>query len=158
MVDYYRYRMTKAVSKMDPDLYCDEYMDGYAIFRRHMTLGVPIDFEGDVIRETLNQPQMILPLTDSWGVNGRPVEWGVCPVYFRLKEIDAWTNNDHHTTRWEEEYEKSQESKARKRRNDQEAFLKDFRGQFAKAFEHVNTSTVNKRDRRRIDEKKHNLK
>lgn len=95
----------------------------------------------------------VLSLTDDWSANGNSVEWGVEPVLARLKAIDLWSNEN-----FMEEFLKQdkevEESKKRDFHNNTEAFLYDFRNQFKKTFNDVNTANMSKTDIRKVNERK----
>lgn len=94
-----------------------------------------------------NPPNFIFSITDDWTVSGRPVEWGIDNILNRLKAHDLW-RDDKFVENYIKEHEKDEESKARDRRNSIEAFMYDFRRQFARATDSVNTSTLPKLHRK----------
>lgn len=91
----------------------------------------------------------IFALTDNWNVTGKPVEWGLDPIVNRLKAIDTWNREDM-IDEMIESYEEEKKSNERNLKNNVESFLREFRRPFAKAFNDVNTSTLEKTDRRRL--------
>ena len=94
-----------------------------------------------------NPPHFLFSLTDTWTPQGRPVEYGVLVVMDRVRALDLWRNDD-----FVEDYlkriEKEKEEKDRDRRNNIESFLYEFRSQFHKATENINTSTLKKLHRK----------
>lgn len=90
----------------------------------------------------------ILSLTEDWSAKARSVEWGVEPIIARLREIDGH-NPDSFVNKMDEMHEKEKQSKDRDLKNKTEDFAKEFRKPFAKAFEGINTSTLEKIDSRR---------
>lgn len=92
--------------------------------------------------------QLILSLTDTWGANGKPVEWGIEPVIHKLLSMDAWTQVDM-LEKMRKGREQEKEDKDRARRNELRAYVADNRREFAKATNHINTSTLAKVDNRR---------
>lgn len=107
------------------------------------------DYNGTKILASRPQPQPVMDLTDNWNIGGTPVEWGIEPILARLKAIDIASN----PTLFEDMmkgYEKLAESKERDFTNNVESFLLDFRRQFAKTFNDINTSTMEKIDKRRL--------
>lgn len=100
----------------------------------------------DVYRKSslgCNPPHFIFSLTDNWTLNGRPVDWGIDVVLNRVKACDLWRdwNVGDETI---QANEKESESRERQLKNSVESFLSEFRGQFAKATDGINTSTVEK--------------
>jgi len=113
---------------------------------------LPYDLDGLRLLVSVPSPHHIFSLTDTWTASGEPVEWGLEPLLHRLKAMDLWNRQDF-VEEFIEQAEKEEESEKRSFRNNTEAFLKDFRRQFAKTFEDVNTSTMEKKDRRREHER-----
>lgn len=88
-------------------------------------------------------PYLIFSLTDSWQLSGRPVEWGVDVIINRIKAHDLW-RDETIIDKLEAEHEEVKRSEKRARQNSVESFLLDFRRQFAKATDGINTGTLNK--------------
>lgn len=88
-------------------------------------------------------PHFIFSLTDDWTVKTIPVEWGIDVVINRIKAHDIW-RDDKFVDKLIESHEKYKEGQNRDRRNSIESFLYDFRSQFHKATNEINTSTLNK--------------
>lgn len=88
-------------------------------------------------------PHYIFSLTDSWTTEGKPIEWGVDVIINRIKAHDIW-RDDSFVENIIRDLEKAEEGKKRDFRNSVESFLLDFRRQFAKATDSVNTGTLNK--------------
>lgn len=94
-------------------------------------------------RDKLSPPHFIFSLTDTWTASGKPVDWGVEPVIARLRALDLW-NSGIGVEHFIEQSEKEKEEELRNFRNNTESFLLDFRRQFAKATDGINTSTLEK--------------
>ncbi len=141
-----RRRITIEVKKWDRDLFCDYGPKGVLSIMRKANEYHSVEVDGVRVVYPQPCPQIVLVLTDDWTQRGKPVEWGLEPLMRKLKAIDTWLNPVFDFVKQEE---KSKESATRHRHNEQEAFLKEFRPQFAKSFNDVNTSTLNKIDRRR---------
>lgn len=90
-----------------------------------------------------NPPHYIFSLTEDFKQSSPPVWMGIDVVLNRIKAIDIW-RDDSIREKILQDQEKAIESKERDRRNSIESFLYDFRRQFAKATDGVNTSTLNK--------------
>lgn len=146
-------RITREIQLHDRDLYCaKDYKGRMSIFRKSYAHD---DFWIDdqtVIRSLVFRPQYIMSLTDNWGANGSPVDWGLEPIVRRLREIDS--HNRDLMAEIERNYDKAKESKQRTLENETEAFVKDWRRDFAKATNDINTSTLEKKDSRRLAERK----
>lgn len=96
-------------------------------------------------------PHLVFPLTENWTLNSRPVEWGIEVILARINAHDLW-RDDCFLESISEANDKVDEGKERDRRNNTEAFLYDFKSQFARATNDVNTSCLDKFDRRREKE------
>lgn len=145
-------QITRHLKRYDSKLYCKELSEGkLCVFRKSTRLEY-YDVDGCVIGFARPAPFFIMALTSNWRLDGDSCEWGIEPVMNRLRA------NDLHQRNLAEECiraeEKARESKERDMRNEQEAFLKDFRSQFHKTFSDVNTSSMKKIDRRKKDENK----
>lgn len=109
----------------------------------------------DVYRKSslgMEHPYFIFSLTDSWVPNGIPTEWGIEVVLSRIKALDLW-KDETVVDRIHKDTEKKKESEARSQKNNIESFLYDFRRQFQKSVDGINTSTLDKIDYRKIGEK-----
>jgi SOS response regulatory protein OraA/RecX len=134
--------LTRALKAYDYKLFAQRRRDGVICVMRDSEL-------------RLSCPNFIMALTNNWTVEGRPVEWGIEVVINRLKAHDLW-NNDTFVTNWLKEEEKETESRDKARRNSIESFLYDFRSQFAKATNDINTGNFDKKnDPRRRKEGSH---
>lgn len=122
--------MNRAVKNYDSCLYVQENPDGRLdLYRQN--------------RDKTSPPHFVFSLTDSWTPTGRPIDYGVEPVLNRLRAHDLW-RDDRFVEEWIKEHEKSVESAERSRRNSVEDFLYDFRNQFHRTFNDVNTSNMDK--------------
>lgn len=122
--------ITRALRSYDPCLYAQNtHENRIDIYRKN--------------RESISPPHFLFSLTDTWQTTGRPVEWGVEPLMNRIRAMDLW-RDDQFVEKWIAQHEKAQESRDRDRRNSVEAFLYDFRSQFQKATNDINTSTLEK--------------
>ncbi len=122
--------ISRALKQHDSCLYAQETKPGRIdVYRKSQFGGHP--------------PNLVFSLTENWLVTGRPVPWGIDVVLNRLKAHDLW-RDDRFVERLIEDQEKEEESKTRDFRNNVESFLYDFRRQFQKATNDINTSTLNK--------------
>jgi len=103
-----------------------------------------------VYRKTSNPAdpmQLVFAVTDNWNVTGKPREWGLTVIEARLQAIDIW-KSETVFDRLDEQFKRSEESNERDLKNNIESFLLEFRGQFARATDGINTSGLSKYDRR----------
>lgn len=93
-------------------------------------------------------PHLVFPLTDTWTITGKPVEWGLEVITARLRAMDLW-KDETEVDRVEQNLMRADEAKERDFRNNVESFLKDFRKSFARSTDGINTGSLAKVDRRR---------
>lgn len=135
--------LTKSLQAHDSQLFCEkDYSTGIiSVYRkrtRYFTCGWT---EGSL---TYSHPDKfhIFSLTHNWKPDGTPVEWGTLPVLARIKAMDLW--NRDIASDLIHSYEKRKASDKRNQSNNIESFLYDFRSQFAKATDGINTSNLSK--------------
>ncbi len=153
MKSWRAHQITKAVQGYDRELYArNGYGDRIDIFRqvyRYETY----DMGEFKLTRSIEEPYRVISLTDSWTPWGTPVEWGIEPILAKLQSIDLWKRDVGGEVIASNEKRKASQDRSRK--NDLEGFLSDNHRVFAKAFDGVNTSTLDKRvDRRYRDDKK----
>lgn len=144
-------RINKAIREYDRDLFAKEETGSIAIYRkckewRSYNLG-----DGTFISELIVNPWRVISLTENWSVNSKRVEWGIDVIINRLKACDLWNNGMtfEDFKELDEKYEKSRDTD---RRNTIESFLYEFRSGFAKSTNDINTSSLSKFDKRRIQD------
>lgn len=129
--------LTRQLKEHDRELYAKRRADGVILIcRKNRNI-----FSGQTT------DHLIFALTDDFSSKGKPVEWGVEPILAHLKAMDGW--NRDVVEDWISEEEKSKEMQDKQRQSKNEDFARDFRRQFARAFNDVNTSTLEKIDNRR---------
>ncbi len=141
--------ITEKIKGYDRELYCDRSPQGPLVIYRKGHRYEPMEVNGVTIHYQIPSPHYVFALTDTWVVTGTPVEWGIEPILARLKAMDLWRDHniiEEHT----ENYYKGEESKARDQRNSIESFLYEFRSQFARATNGINTSSLDKKKDRRF--------
>lgn len=131
-------------------LYCESRDGKLCVFRKSQRIE-SYEIDGVMIQFVRPAPFFILALTEDWRMASRPVDWGIIPILFRLKEIDLWNRDIA------EEIIKQEEDGLRTKRkdfkNESEAFLKDYRSKFASTFNDVRVSNMENKDKRKIGEK-----
>ena len=142
--------ITKALKRYDEKLYATKDKNGVITIHRASTTYDVFDWEGGKLYVTRPFGHHIMSLTHNWQVTGTPVDWGLEPVLCRIKAMDLW-NNDRVVEQLMADHEKVDKSKARDFSNTVESFLYDFRSQFAKATDGINTGTLAKLDKRRLE-------
>lgn len=145
-------RITRAIKSHDRLLYCDENKEGKLCVYRKSTRYEAYRLDDDSILQFARPtPHFIFAITHDWRASGNPVDWGILPIMARLRAIDLW-NRDLAEEIIQQE-ERNIEASARDRRNNTESFLLEFRKQFAKTFDGVNTANMSKKDSRRLGDK-----
>lgn len=145
-------RITAEIQSQDRLLYCERDREGkLCIYRKSTRLEDYRLNDGSLLRFARPAPHFVFALTHDWKTTGEPKDWGIEPIKARLKAIDLWQRDLAEEIIQQEE--KHLESVARDRRNSTESFLLDFRKQFAKTFDGINTSNMAKKDRRRFMDK-----
>lgn len=146
-------RITKALQTYDYELYAKQDNEVIRVYRKCKELRIEhIDVNTPMLNMVRND-HLVMSLTDTWGTRGKPVDWGIEPIMARIKALDLW-NSDNLSSKFFTDEEKEEESKMRDFRNSTESFLYDFKSQFARATNDVNTSSLSKFDKRRNGDKK----
>lgn len=137
-------RITDAIQALDYELYAKD--DGVAIriYRKCKELRSEALTPDVQVLNVVRNDHLVMSLTDTWGVKGKRVDWGIEPILARIKALDLWNSNNMATEFFAQE-EQDAKSKERKLRNSTEDFLYDFKDQFAKATNDINTSGFSKR-------------
>jgi len=96
-----------------------------------------------------SQPiQFITALTDTWKPDGIPVDRGIEPLMFKIRQMDTW-NRGPELEAMRNRREKEKEDKKRQNKNEIMARAADLRKDFAKAVNDINTSSLDMTDARR---------
>lgn len=138
-------RITDAIKGYDYKLYAKMDADGIIRIYRQCKELQKVQATSDVaVWNVIRNDHLVMSLTDTWGRNGKPVDWGILPIMARLRAMDLW-NSENLATEFVKSEEKDEISRARAMRNSTEAFLYDFKDQFKKATSDINTSNLSKR-------------
>lgn len=134
-------QVTEFIRQIDDKLFCDKNAEGKLCVYRKDNAVDSYEYEGCTISHVRPAPYLVFALTDDWTVNGRPVDRGLLPIYFRLRQIDLW--NRDLAKESIESIERAKESNDRAVDNHLEGFLKDNRRRFARLTNDINTSNLN---------------
>ena len=146
-------KVTKAVTAHDRDLYASRDAKGVIHIYRRGYRYLPFDLDGQTLLVSCPNPFRVFSLTDNWTISGKPVEWGIEPIIARLKAIDIWNRPEILNQPFDQDLQ-DEKSLKRDLRNTAESFFKENRREFARAFNDINTSSIDKTDPRRTYERK----
>lgn len=141
--------INRELKSYDRDLYADRIQSGMVQIYRKSVRWESFKYDNFTFHYAKKNPQFILALTDNWLLTGKPAEWGLEPLIQRMKEMDQW-RDDGQYARLVKERERQEEDKERSKRNNIRAIASDLRKDFAKATNEINTSTLEKIDKRRF--------
>ncbi len=145
--------ITKHLRSYDRELYCAEDTEGKLCVWRKVSKAERLTYEGVNLVFVRPDSHRVFSLTHDWGVKGRPADWGILPIMAKVKSCDIWQRDIVRDLEIQEE--KIEKSASRDLDNKNEAFLKEFRPQFAKAFNDTRVANMDmKKDLRRTNEKK----
>jgi hypothetical protein len=140
-------RLTQELQKHDRCLFAQETSNGMVqVWRKADRWGA-----ADLLREEtgFSQPlQFITALTDNWKLDGIPVDHGIDPLMFRIRQMDSWQQGTQ-LEAMRKRRDSEDEDRKRQRNNENRAIAADLRKDFAKATNDINTSILEKADARR---------
>ncbi len=147
-------RISSVIKTHDRELYCEMREGKLCIMRKSARIEA-YDVNGTTIHFVRSAPFFIFALTEDWRFDSEPRDWGLEPILHKIRSHDLWSRDL--AGECLKQTEKMTEVRARERSNNNEAFLKDYRRQFAKTFDDVNTGSMDKtKDKRRLGEKNGN--
>jgi len=139
--------LTQYLKELDPKLFAKREGEMIVVYRDSNRME-HFEYEGQKYGYVKTSPIYILALTDNWTSKGRPVEWGIEPLMRKMRAIDSW-NQGFTADDLIQSYEARDASNARDRINGHEAWLRDNRSMFKKAFNDINTSNLDVKQRER---------
>lgn len=92
--------------------------------------------------------QFITALTHDWKLTGIPVDRGIDPLMFKIRQMDSWQRGSE-LDAMRKRREREKEDQDRQKRNETRAIAADLRKEFAAATNDINTSTIDMTDARR---------
>ena len=147
--DSYLKTMTKFLKDIDPLLYCGRNKLGVpCLFRKGKKFELVFSDDDMTLFNLVENQEYIFALTHNFKTNGIPVEWGFDRIRSRVREIDAW-ENEKLFEEMDKKNEAVEQSRARDRMNQTEAYLADNHRLFQRAFNDINTSSLSKSDETR---------
>lgn len=147
--DHRARKITNAIQSYDAELYAKDDGRAIRIYRKGKEYRQEqLTFQTSILNLVRND-HLVMSLTDTWGISGKRVDWGIEPIMARIRALDLWQNQNMANQFFEQE-EKFEKSKEREFRNNVESFLYDFKSTFAKSMNDVNTSNLSKKINKRI--------
>lgn len=143
-------QVSQLLKRYDSDLIPRRFMDGtLGIMRKRRDFDFyRFEAQNFVLWFARDWEDLVLPCTDTWTESGRPVDWGIEPIFWKIQQLDGWRDDTDY-----DQFCKTREEKTRLRdrsfRNELRAAAADCRREFARATNDINTSTIEKKERRR---------
>lgn len=125
-------RINKLLKEYDKQLYCRRDAAGTIHVYRKAVRFVHFKWRGQKYAHASFYDQYIISLTDNWFHDGKPVDWGLEPIWRKFLQMDSW-RDDTGYDRWAKSRDKYHEDQDRMRRNEFRAIAADMRKDFAKA-------------------------
>lgn len=131
----YQKAYERVLKRYDESLFVQRNVDGVLCVFKHSKRFVPVfEAEGYRLSNLIRSKEYVFALTDTWGLTGKPRDYGVDDVLAHLQKIDSLAN-----ARFMEEAEelnaRKDQSKKRALRNEMEAFWSHERNRFKKAID-----------------------
>ncbi len=142
-------QISRLLKRYDSELYPKQFRDGgIGIMRKKRRWDFYRNTDGSVLWSSFEDDHLVLPITDNWQATGSPVDWGIEPILWKIQELDGW-RDDGDYERFVKNRQRIKENKERERRNEMQALAYDCRRDFARATNDINTSTLEKTEKRR---------
>lgn len=141
--------LTRNLKSHDRELFAARNkQDIVCVWRKSRRLQGPYEVDGFSFYNLADAPEYVFALTDNWTTSGSPVPWGSEVVLQRLRAIDLW-NHESYLDEVDAANEAVDKSRRKDVSNNIEAFMYDFRREFAKATNDINTSTMDMSEQKR---------
>lgn len=146
MTDWRIFRLTQELQKHDRCLFAKKTSAGMTQVWRMVNhwASADLDTAGNNSRPT----QFIFALTHDWSLTGQPVDWGIEPVMHQILERDLWSKVSY-LADMRKQRERNKDIKEQSTRNEIRARAADMRKEFAQATNEINTSNLEKVEKRR---------
>lgn len=98
---------------------------------------------------------LVIPITHNWHYMdadfspGIPVDWGIEPILQQVQKSDSWRDDSDYQKFCDSRNQKAQD-KERSNRNEFRAIAADMRKDFARSTNDINTSSLERSDKRRL--------
>lgn len=147
--------LTRELRRYDSKLFAARNSEGVVcVMRKNKKFKSVAVSDGFRLLSLTDAPDYVFALTDTWALNGQPIEWGPLVVLKHLREIDL-AHDSKVLEKMDEKNEKVDQIKMKDMRNQHEAFVSDNKRSFQKVFSEFNMSNVSMDEKRkRVLEKK----
>ncbi len=143
--------LTEILSRFDKDLFCKRTGDGVVRVYHDKQVWHPYDLDGETYFFPNSEPYHVFSLTETWGFNGRPAQYGTLPIWEKLKSIED-------SERQMKEVMESEERVRARKEHQQKSFAEDMayemRDAVKKDSNDVLTHSLEKKDKQRNYEKR----
>lgn len=146
-MDRYVERVTTEVKKYDRDLFAERSPNGAVQIYRKSVRWEAFSLGSDRLIVSVPCNQLVVPLTDTFNFKGKPVEWGLEPISWKIRQMDAH-RDDSYYEKMVENRERIAKDEKRIKENEMRAIAADMRSDFAKATNNINTASLSKVDPR----------
>lgn len=143
-------KLTMFLKSYDKNLYALAEYDSTKVYKKAYRFSW-YDLDGSTIGYAHEYGSYICALTTNWNLTGTPVDWSFDQVLERIKSIDL-QNEFNESKKVIENLENDYEVRARHMHNLHEDIAREVRPVFKKAFADVNTASMEKIDKRRIQD------
>jgi hypothetical protein len=155
-MDSYQRRVHKLVNEFDKNLVCRRGPDGVPRVIQQVTDWTLFDLDGTTVAYPVTKDHLVFSLTDNWSGKGKPVEWGLEPIFQKLREISI-ERRDAQIRELEDEQRKAEELKEKRAMSKFEDIALETRDIYKKTFSDTLLHSVDmKNDVRRKIERKQN--
>jgi hypothetical protein len=145
--------LTRHLKQYDKDLFAKTAENGLTFIIRNKQRAKSFEFNGKVFTYFVNDPQMIMPLTNDLTDKGRPADWGIEAILAILKSMDGH-RSDTVLKRIEKSLEKQCDDRSKSVNTAFEEHHDEFSHSFKKLFSDFNVSSMDQTDvRKKLEQK-----
>ena len=124
--------VSRLVKEYDSKLLAKRDTHGVIHIYRKRPVSDHFTHEGITYVHVFHVDEYVVSLTDTWTHEGKPVEWGLEPIWQKFCQMDSW-RDDSGFARFVESRERYHRDQHRMLKNDLRAKAADMRADFAKA-------------------------
>lgn len=127
----------RALRRYDSELFLDYNLDGVLCVFRHNKRYLPVIDSPEIKLLSLTPSRdYVCAITDTWGVSGKPCDYGIDDVLLHIQKIDSLANA-RLIEEMDEQNAKVDETARKDLRNEMEGMLAYERRRFAKAMDEI---------------------